>query len=464
MTFTGLEFAVFFAVVLTAYWRLPRRGQNVLLLVAGYVFYGWVHPWFCLLLAASTVMDFAAAAAMERFPTRRGVFLAISLTGNLGMLAYFKYAGFFAESARAALASVGIGGIPAGLFADVALPVGISFITFQSLSYVIDVWRGDVRARTDFLDFAVFVSLFPQLVAGPIERAGRLLPQVERPRGLDFRGIETGVGLMAWGLFKKTAVADNLSPYADRIFELREPGWPLLAAGALTFAVQIFADFSGYCDIARGSARLLGFELMDNFDAPYAATNPSDFWRRWHISLSNWFRDYVYIPLGGSRSGTGRFVVAAVGAMTLSGLWHGASANFVAWGLYHGVLVTAYHLAGAPVARAAARLVGDRAVTIAGRAVMLPLTLLGWVIFRQHDGAVLLGYFAGPPVAVTEETVSVALGVAAFAAGMSLPMILRGWPPATESFAARQVWLWASLIGTLLLGREGGGDFIYFAF
>ncbi|HTE05565.1 MAG TPA: MBOAT family O-acyltransferase, partial [Planctomycetota bacterium] len=337
MRFNSFDFLVFFALVFAAYWRLPQRGQNLLLLGASYVFYGWVHPWFLYMLVGSTVMDYWAARGMERFPARRRLLLRLSLAGNLGLLATFKYFDFFVVNVSELLAHFDLH--PSLPMLRVALPVGISFYTFQSLTYTIDVYRGELAPRRSFLDFALFVTMFPQLVAGPIERAKRLLPQIERDRTLDFARLESGVCLAVWGFFKKLVIADNIVIYADRIFELKHPAGPMIAAGAAAFALQIYADFSAYTDIARGTARLLGFELMENFRAPYLATSPSDFWRRWHISFSSWIRDYVYLPLGGSRAGRARFAFAAMTAMTLSGLWHGASWNFALWGVYHGVLV-----------------------------------------------------------------------------------------------------------------------------
>ena len=463
MRFNSFDFLIFFALVFTLYWRLPRRGQNWLLVLSSCVFYGWVHPWFLWLLAGSAVMDYFTALGMGRFPARRRLMLVISLVGNLGMLCAFKYFDFFVTNVAELLASLGLH--PSLPLLRVALPVGISFYTFQSLSYTIDVYRGQMQARRNFLDFAVFVTMFPQLVAGPIERAARLLPQIERDRTLDFDRIESAACLAAWGFFKKLVIADNIVIYVDRIFELQHPSGPLLLAGATAFAVQIYADFSGYTDIARAVARLLGFELMENFRAPYLATSPVDFWRRWHISFSTWIRDYVFLPLF-NRGSRARFVLASMAAMTLSGLWHGASWNFVLWGAYYGVMVAAYHLVFREVGRRLSLAWGEGPTRLLAVATMFPLTLLGWLIFRQQDFAMLRAYATTSPFAATPEEWSTALGVLSLSVGLALPLLVRplllGLAPGSRALRAGLTW--CCLLAILFLGRETGQDFIYFAF
>ncbi|HEY7059499.1 MAG TPA: MBOAT family O-acyltransferase, partial [Vicinamibacterales bacterium] len=306
MIFHSLEFVVFFLVVVALYWRLGHRGQNILLLIASYFFYGYVHPWFLILIATSTVVDYCAARGMERWPARKRVFLWMSVTSNFGMLGFFKYFNFFVTNVADVLAAAGLQGHPPVL--RVILPVGISFYTFQAMSYTIDVYRGELRARRSLLDVAVFISFFPHLVAGPIQRASYLLPQVEGDRRFSMRELTSGALLMCWGFFKKLVIADNVGVIANKVFALADPSFEMLWAGVFAFAIQIYADFSAYTDIARGASRWLGIELTENFDHPYLARTPSDFWRRWNISLSTWFRDYVYIPLGGSRATGGGWV------------------------------------------------------------------------------------------------------------------------------------------------------------
>jgi alginate O-acetyltransferase complex protein AlgI len=321
--FHSLDFVVFFVLTVALYWCLPRRAQNLLLVVSSYVFYGYVHPWFVALVGSTTLLDYGAGRGMAAYPARRRWFLGLSLAGNLGLLGFFKYFNFFAENVHQVLGLVGLDVPPVAL--RLLLPVGVSFYTFQELSYTIDVYRGRIAARRDLLDFAAFVCFFPQLVAGPIERAAHLLPQVEAPRRFSWELARQALFLMIWGYFKKLVIADNVGVIANKVFTLAHPSFPVLWAGVLAFGIQIYADFSAYSDIARGAARWLGFDLMRNFDHPYLARGPAEFWRRWHISLSTWFRDYVYIPLGGSRVGRWRAAGNVMATFVLSGLWHGAS-------------------------------------------------------------------------------------------------------------------------------------------
>jgi alginate O-acetyltransferase complex protein AlgI len=384
--FHSLDFIVFFLVTTLVYWRLPHRAQNVLLLVASYVFYGWIHPWFLYLIAATTIVDYWAGRAMEDHPRIKGWLLSLSLAVNLGLLGTFKYFNFFAESVQQALATFGFNvSLP---MLSVLLPVGISFYTFQELSYTIDVYRGRLRARRNLLDFAVFVCFYPQLVAGPIERASHLLPQVEQPRRFSWALAHDALFLIIWGYFKKLVIADNAGVIANKVFALQEPGFYVLWAGVFAFAIQIYGDFSAYSDIARGTARWLGFDLMRNFDHPYMARGPVEFWRRWHISLSSWFRDYVYVPLGGSRAGTLRTCRNLFITFLVSGLWHGASWNFVLWGAYHGMLVVASRLINGRDEAAARSAPGWLTpLQVAG---MFALTCIGWLMFRESDTQMLL--------------------------------------------------------------------------
>jgi alginate O-acetyltransferase complex protein AlgI len=404
MTFHSLDFVVFFLVVTTVYWRLAHRAQNVFLLCASYVFYGWFEPWFCLLLAGTTLVDWWAGLKMDPDPSissetyahppdevraRRKRWLVLSLISNLSVLGFFKYFNFFVESVQAGLGAVGLStSLPV---LQIVLPVGISFYTFQSLSYTIDVYRGRMRACRPLLDFALFVALFPQLVAGPIERASALVPRVLTPRVFNLVVARDALVLMAWGLFKKLVIADNVGVIANRVFSMKDPGFEMLWAGVFAFGIQIYADFSAYTDIARGSARWLGFELMKNFNHPYLAVSPSDFWRRWHISLSSWFRDYLYIPLGGSRHGLPRTLLNVMLTFVISGLWHGAAWNFVAWGTFHGLMLVVERTWGA--IRGAGRHPGRHRLPVWRAlpqwAVMFLLVHIGWLMFRESDASML---------------------------------------------------------------------------
>jgi len=375
--FHSLDFIAFFLVTLAAYWVLPLRAQNVLLVVASYVFYGWVHPWWPVLLFATTFVDYWSARRMTERPDQRKLWLWSSIISNLGLLGFYKYFGFFADNIAAAGAALGWH-VPE-VTLRVLLPAGISFYTFQSMSYTIDVYRGHAPARTRFIDVAAFVSFFPHLVAGPIMRATNLLPQVERPRRFSAAAARDATVLIVWGFFKKLVIADNVGMIANKVFALESPDFFVLWAGVFAFAIQIYADFSAYTDIARGVAKWYGFDLIRNFDHPYLATGPVDFWRRWNISLSTWFRDYVYIPLGGSRRGPWRNAANLMITFLVSGFWHGASWNYVIWGAYHGLLLVVARL----VPRSAKREGGwVRPLQIAG---MFALTSVGWLIFRETE-------------------------------------------------------------------------------
>ena len=390
MLFNSLIFPVFLILVFVLYWLLqkgPLRLQNFLLVVASYVFYGWWDWRFLSLIFFSSVVDYTAGLLMERTTDdrRRKLLLGLSLTTNLGLLGFFKYYGFFVQSFIEMMATFGFQASATTL--NIILPVGISFYTFQTLSYTIDIYRKEIPATKDVIAFFAFVSFFPQLVAGPIERAKNLLPQFTRKRVFDNDKARDGMRQMLWGFFKKVVVADNVAGYVNDIFGRYEScdGLTLLL-GTFFFAIQIYCDFSGYSDIAIGTARLFGFSLMRNFAFPYFSRDIGEFWRRWHISLSTWFRDYVYIPLGGSRTETkARHLLNLIITFTVSGLWHGANWTYVFWGFLNG----AYYLP-LVVAKKHKR----NSDTIAegrwfpslgeagGMLATFGLTLLAWIFFR----------------------------------------------------------------------------------
>lgn len=475
MIFHSLDYLVFLVVVLAVYWRLPLRGQNLLLLGASYLFYGYVHPWFLVPFFITTVVDYAVAVGIEDRPAARRTLLIASLVSNLGMLAVFKYFGFFVDNVAALLEAVGLPAWKPAL--RLVLPVGISFYTFQSLGYIFDVYRGHLRACRSFPDYALFVAFFPQLVAGPIERAGRLIAQVQRPRSLAPERAEEALLLMLWGFYKKVVIADNVAITANKVFALEDPGFPMLWAGVFAFGVQIYADFSAYTDIARGSARLLGFELMENFNHPYLSRTPAEFWRRWHISLSSWFRDYVYIPLGGSRATPGRAAFNLVFTFFLSGLWHGASWNFVLWGLYWGLLVWLYRLAEPLVPRPLRGLRWLAPLQVLGTFL---LAHLGWLMFREQNFAYLLRHLSLSPFGYGAEDWQAAGYLSCLTLLYSLPlwlhMLVDGLilqprrervPP--EARRERSAVLRTALavllfVGILVLRSTVTADFIYFQF
>lgn len=341
MVFNSLVFLVFLAIVLLLYYRLGHRGQNAMLIVASYVFYGWWDYRFVGLLLFTTFFDYFCAIWIdeEPRPARRRLLLASSMVVNLGVLCIFKYFNFFAESLQQALSIFGVTlSFP---MLHVVLPVGISFYTFLSMSYTIDVYRHELKATHHPTEFMLYVAFFPHLVAGPIVRASVLLPQCQKPRTIDSVEVANGIWLMLLGYVKKVVIADRLAQVVNWGFGGGVPpfadanSWLVLYA----FAFQIYGDFSGYSDIARGLSKLMGFELVENFRAPYLVSNPSSFWRNWHMSLSTWLRDYLYIPLGGNRKGRFNTYRNLTITMLLGGLWHGAGAAYLAWGLYHGILL-----------------------------------------------------------------------------------------------------------------------------
>ncbi len=339
MLFHATEFLIFLAAFLLLYVlvRAHLRLRNLLIVAASYLFYGWWDWRFLGLLVLSSVVDFQVGLGLSRATTtpQRRAWLALTLLFNLGLLGTFKYFGFFLDSFHTLLDSLGVQ--HASWTWHIVLPVGISFYTFQSLGYTLDVYHRRIEPSRDWVGFLAFVSFFPQLVAGPIERASHLLPQFQQTRRIRLQDLENGAWLILWGLFKKVVLADQLAPFAELAFDHEIRSAPILLLGVLAFAGQIYGDFSGYSDIARGTASLLGFELMRNFDRPYAATHLRDFWRRWHVSLSTWMRDYVYVPLGGNRGSETRTSANLLITFLLAGLWHGAAWNFVLWGAWHGL-------------------------------------------------------------------------------------------------------------------------------
>lgn len=340
MLFNSVEFILFFGVVLFLYWNFFSKRlllSNVFLLAVSYFFYGWWDYRFLGLIFLSSFIDYICGHYIYHSKTtiKKRFLFAISLASNLGILFFFKYYGFFAKELVSLMGQLGYTANIQTL--NIILPVGISFYTFQTLSYTIDIYRGRLEPTKDFVAFFAFVSFFPQLVAGPIERAKHLLPQFSQKKEFNYLMASDGFRYMLWGFFAKIAVADSVAPIVDKIFANYETfNAGTLALGAILFSVQIYGDFAGYSNIAIGTAKIFGFELMQNFNNPYFSSNIREFWSRWHISLSTWFRDYVYIPLGGNKCSRIRNGLNAMATFIISGLWHGANWTFVAWGTIHG--------------------------------------------------------------------------------------------------------------------------------
>jgi len=477
MLFNSTVFLQFFTAFLLLYWmcRGSLLARNVLIVVSSYIFYGWWQPvpgqWdlrFLGLLFASSTFDFCVGLGLEKLdhnPRGRRALLLGSMLVNLGILGFFKYCNFFIESFATISNQLGLGIGTRTL--EIVLPVGISFYTFQSMSYAIDVYRRALPATRNYLNFLAFVSFFPQLVAGPIERASHLLPQFERPRIIDRAMLQEGFWLLVWGMFKKVVLADSLAPLVDLVFNGSNTSGPATLLATLAFGLQIYCDFSGYSDIARGLARLLGFDIMWNFQLPYTAVNLRDFWRRWHISLSTWLRDYLYISLGGNRRGPARTYFNLLATMILGGLWHGAAWNFVLWGLWHGAGL-AIHRAVAGDSAAAAR--RGRAVAVVSWTGTMAFVFYGWLLFRARSLEQVvtltgsLGQWTAPPWIG-----SFALCLVVFA----LPLVaMELWQRKTNNLLAplrlapvpRFVLQGALIYGIILFWTREKAAFIYFQF
>jgi alginate O-acetyltransferase complex protein AlgI len=473
MVFNSLQFVWFFLVVYSLYRVLPHRGQNWLLLVASYYFYAAWDWRFLGLLVASTLVDYTCglALAAPRTPATRRALLCLSLGFNLTLLGFFKYFNFFADNLYAVFGA--LGWQLDFVTVRVLLPVGISFYTFVTMSYVIDVYRREITATRNLLDFAVFVAYFPHLVAGPILRASRLLPQIATPRTVSREQMRDGLWLIAWGFFQKIFVADNLASLVNMVFDpAAKPTGVNVLLGAYGFAFQIYGDFAGYSNIARGTSKLMGIELIENFRFPYFVRTPQEFWRHWHISLSTWLRDYLYIPLGGNRGSAARINCNLLITMVLGGLWHGAAWTFVLWGVYHGILLIAF--------RAADRVRGFHTwVTSPGRvartvswAVMFHLTCYGWLIFRARSARQLTEMTRSLFTAFAPSSVNVE--------GLLVPLLMYTTPllavhvcealydnllivPRLPVGVRYSVYA-ATFYLTMLFGNFGGAEFIYFQF
>jgi alginate O-acetyltransferase complex protein AlgI len=473
MLFNSLTFVVFFLAVLAAYWTMRSwEARKNLLLVASYIFYGAWNPPFAALLFATTALDFYLGRQMgkKQTPQERRLWLVVSVVVNLSMLGFFKYGNFLLENFQWVLARGGIQYKPPHL--DVFLPIGISFYTFHSLSYTLDIYRGVMRPTRSLRDFTLAVSFFPQLVAGPIVRAGDFLPQLDAPPKPQQGRFLWGVFLMTLGLFEKVVLADTmLSGSADRIFG---HGGPLVAldswTGVIAFAGQIFFDFAGYSTCAIGAALCLGFHLKDNFRFPYAAIGFSDFWRRWHISLSTFLRDYLYIPLGGNRHGAARAMVNLVIVMFLGGLWHGAAWTFVVWGLLHGSYLAIERLLRVFFKEAPwANHLGFKLV--AGAVTYLAV-LVAWVFFRASDfttanrllSSMFGAYPHGDALLSTREILQVGI--------VTLFLLIAHWSLRDNSIEVVVTRLprsivtgvWAAMACAIILNQGSSNAFIYFQF
>ena len=471
MVFNSLTFIVFFACVLVMH-NLPLgwTTKKFNLLLASYLFYAAWNPPFVILLWISTVVDWYAAQKLVHAekPTVRRAWMLLSVVANLGMLGYFKYGNFLLENFSTFMATLGVTYVPAKQ--SIVLPVGISFYTFATMSYTLDVYLRRAKPATNFLDYALFVTFFPHLVAGPIMRPTELVPQFAQPRRASGAQLRFGLALMTLGLFQKIVLADTfLAKAAEQVFDAGSaPGALDAWAGTLAFSGQIFCDFAGYSTTAIGAALCLGFAMPDNFRFPYAAIGFTDFWRRWHITLSAWLRDYVYIPLGGNRHGPTRTYAALLATMLLGGLWHGASWTFVAWGGLHGT-----YLAGERVLRSRFRgyRPGPLAVIAAGLVTYLLINVT-WVFFRAKTFPQAWSVLRGMVGANADAQPLLAIGYLVPAMLIVAVLVFAHWrmrERTLESVVARTpaavlACVWASMAFLIVIAQGDGNAFIYFQF
>ena len=467
MGFTSLTFFVFCLIVLILYWAIQRKEwQNIILLLASLIFYGWIQPWYAVLLGLSTTVDYFLARGMLQFRNRARIYLYVSLFLNIGVLAFFKYFNFFNADLAARLSQLGLNG---DIFlVSIVLPAGLSFYTLKKLGYILDISHGTIKPVENFVDFALFVSFFPQIISGPIDRAQKIIPQLNSARIWKFDFFTSAWPLLLMGLFKKIVIADTVKSIVDRVFSLQAPSKLLVIVSALGFTLQILTDFSAYTDISRGVARLFGIETSENFLTPYLSLTPSEFWNRWHITLSSFLRDYIFFPLRRTlirkRSLPGWLVNAIPPLVTMfvSGIWHGAGWTYLVWGLYYGFLIVAYQTAG---------IQGDwklngKVKNFLAWLLMFSLIVFGWLIFRAPSIDWLAKALFLFPWVNSPQDFTVFLFILSMLIAYSLPLVLkllmdRHLPENSWWFA-----IYFALITLLIViyTNSSNPDFIYFQF
>jgi len=462
MSFDSLVYLIFLVLVTTVYWQLKRQQQNIFLVAASWIFYGWWDWRFLLLIIFTTSADYFLGHQIARadHPRRKRQYLVLSLVMNLAVLITFKYFNFFTESLRFGLDGLGIHlDFPA---LRILLPIGISFYTFESIAYVVSIYRREITPARSFMDYALFIAFFPHLIAGPIMRPKHFLPQIYLERRFKWRRFINGLDLIVRGLVKKMVIADCMGYYVDRLFALSHPSTLLILVGGLGFAIQILADFMGYTDIARGSAKVLGFELARNFYRPYLSTSITQFWRQWHVSLSSWIRDYVYIPLGGSQVSRGKYLINIFLTWFICGLWHGAAWKYAAWGLYHGMLIAAERLS--------AKAKGPMALQ---RIRTFILVVLGWIIFRAPSLRDVRSYFSLDSLISSRGDFRIAYVILCILLFYSLPWIVKIlWDRYRPKIHLTKINRWEiralsyamSVTLIFLFGKLYSNAFIYFQF
>ncbi len=479
MTFASVPFLVFFAVILLLLAAIDRAaGENelhyrkishVVLLVGSYFFYGWWNAKFCFLLAFVTVVSYGMALGMEKSTRHKRLWLAAGVSIPLLVLGYFKYYNFFVDSFCGAF------GVKNTLAIEVILPVGISFYTFQAMSYLIDVYRGELSARTNFIHYALYISFFPQLVAGPIVKAKEFLPQLEETRKITLKRLETGVQVFLFGLFKKIVIADNLSVFVDDVYRVPSAYSTVTVwLAVLSYSIQIYCDFSGYSDMAVGCAGCMGYDLPRNFNLPYLSKNVSEFWKRWHISLSSWLQQYLYIPLGGNRKGQFMTYRNLFLTMVLGGLWHGADWTFVVWGAMHGAALCIHKSFRRMVPKKEKQSTAAVVLSVALTTIFVSVC---WVFFRAADFAnalaVLRALVPGqvgilkifPFCVVSVLVLAVASAAAVVRSKREGQTRVEGFYPVFDLTKFYGLVIFWTVVGLILgLGYVEGSPFIYFAF
>ena len=467
MSFTHQQFWFFFAGIAMAYWLVKeKRWQNSLLLLASYIFYGWIQPWLALMLGISTLVDFFLARGMRRFTARKYLFMTIGVILNLGVLAFFKYADFFMKDLAMVAGSLGI---QSDFFLTrILLPAGLSFYTLKKLGYLFDVMRGTLQPPQSLIDFALYVSFFPQISAGPIDRPQKLLPQIQSKRTWKPEFFYSAWPLILMGFFKKIVVANSVEPFTDRIFHLENPTFLLAVIGALGFTLQILADFSAYTDLSRGISFLLGFETSENFQSPYLSLTPTEFWNRWHITLSTWLRDYIFFPVRRwlmsrqRRSPTWlELSIPPFVTMLISGIWHGTGWTYLLWGGMYGVLIPIYQAFG----------MGgnwkpkNRLYAFFAWLVMFSFIVFGWLLFAAPSIHWVVGIFSNPILGSIEQQAVALIGFSVTAV-YSLPMIglmLINQYTHQESIV-RSIYYALATAAILVYLNSSTPDFIYFQF
>ena len=484
MLFDSPAYFVFLIPVVLAYWRLNRRAQNLFLLLASYFFYGWWDWRFLALMIGSTLMDFLIAQkiAPASCNANRKKWFIFSLLLNFSILGTFKYFNFFVGSFSTALGTLGLHHIPLPLI-QIILPPGISFYTFQEVAYIVDVYKGRLEPAKSFVDYGLFVSLFPHLIAGPIQRPGHLLPQVQNERSFDADRFFDGLMLIFSGLLRKCVVADNCALLANAAFggQFGKPNFWIVLLGTYAFAWQVYGDFSGYSDIARGSAQLMGFHFMVNFRQPYLSRRLQDFWRRWHISLSTWLRDYLYIPLGGSAGGKWKTSLNLLTTMVLAGLWHGAAWTFVIFGAIHGIVLSLERYLWPPKSKTA-QLPTEAVEPVQTRRLVRFLSLWGQRILTFNVFCLSLAFFRAPSLraavqflagmsdfAWRSEYASAFAMLALFAVPLFIVDLLmeasnQEYPFAKASYAFRTAAATAAFFALALFSANNLNVFVYFRF